>query len=138
VHEVRSKGAPVAPGTVLEPSKNKKTSSTSSKRGTRIPDNFTVTEEMRAWAREHVPYLAGAGETEKFVDYWRSRAGAAAVKLDWVAAWRNWMRNAAERAGPSRPSVNGTKPSTTNLKVQAGLDLAAKLDGLDERKEITR
>lgn len=70
------------------------------KRGTRIPENFTVTDEMRAWAREHVPQLAGAGETEKFVDYWRAAAGHTSVKLDWAAAWRNWMRKAAERLPP--------------------------------------
>jgi len=67
------------------------------KRGTRIPDDFTVTPEMAAWAREHVPQLAGKGETEKFIDYWRAASGRNAVKRDWVAAWRNWMRNAAER-----------------------------------------
>lgn len=67
------------------------------KRGTRLPEDFTVTPEMRKWAQEHVPQLAGKRETEKFIDHWRSASGQNAVKRDWVAAWRNWMRNAVDR-----------------------------------------
>lgn len=67
------------------------------KRGTRIPDDFTVTPEMTKWAQQHVPQLAGKRETEKFVDHWHAASGQNAVKRDWVAAWRNWMRNAADR-----------------------------------------
>lgn len=110
VHEVRSKGATGAPGTVLEPSvePSKTTSTKSSKRGTRIPDDFTVTPEMRRWAQEHVGQLAGRGETENFIDYWRSATGRNATKLDWVAAWRLWMRNAANRL------PNGRAPTKAN------------------------
>lgn len=68
--------------------------------GTRIPEDFKITDEMASWAREHVPQLAGAGETERFIDYWKSKPGAAGRKTDWVATWRNWMRTAAERNHP--------------------------------------
>lgn len=27
-----------------------------------------------------------------FRDYWRGRAGHAAVKVDWSSTWRNWCR----------------------------------------------
>lgn len=73
------------------------------KRGTRIPDDFTVTPEMTAWAKERVPQLQGANETEKFINYWRAATGRTATKLDWVATWRNWMLNAAERTNGRRP-----------------------------------
>jgi len=106
VHEVRLKGATGAPGTVLEPSL--KSSTKTSKRGTRIPDDFKVTPEMHAWAKEHVPELGGLRETEKFVNYWRAKSGAGATKLDWPATWRNWMLTAAERLAPR----NGHKPYT--------------------------
>ncbi|WEX79280.1 hypothetical protein PYH37_004466 [Sinorhizobium numidicum] len=38
-------------------------------------------------------------EFEKFRDYWTAKAGRDAVKLDWPATWRNWIRNAG-RAPP--------------------------------------
>jgi len=115
VHEVRSKGASGAPGTVLEPSLTSSTKKSSSerKRGTRIPDDFKVTPEMHAWAKEHVPELGGLRETEKFINYWRAKSGASATKLDWPATWRNWMLTAAERLAPRsghKPYTNPTDP----------------------------
>lgn len=70
------------------------------KRGERIPDDFSVTAEMVAWAREHVPHVDGRHETAKFADYWRAKAGRDACKLDWPATWRNWMRRAGEQQAP--------------------------------------
>lgn len=76
-------------------------------RGSRIPDDFSVTPAMVAWARERCPNVDGRLETEKFVNYWQSKAGRDATKLDWTATWRNWMLNAkptyGARASPGRP-----------------------------------
>lgn len=91
-----------------ERDKPKKTTSSSGarKRATRIPDDFAITSEMVAWAREHVPGLIDAGlgnrETDKFVNYWHAKSGKDATKIDWPATWRNWMLTAAERAGPKQ------------------------------------
>lgn len=93
------------------------------KRGTRLPDDFTVTPEMVAWARENTPGVNGSYETAKFVDYWRAKAGRDATKTDWVGTWRNWMRKASERAGPSAIAA---RPSTTDQRVGAALALAEK------------
>ncbi len=44
---------------------------------------------------------------DTFRDFWISKSGATAIKLDWQATWRNWVRN--EKRGyfkggkPSRP-----------------------------------
>jgi hypothetical protein len=94
----KTTGDPVngAPGTVQEPSvepSDKKTSS--SKRGTRLPDDFAATPEMVAWARANTPGV-GARETDAFIDYWRAQPGQRGVKTDWPATWRNWMRRAQE------------------------------------------
>ncbi len=35
-------------------------------------------------------------EIAKFRDYWRSKTGANATKIDWQATWRNWVRKAIE------------------------------------------
>jgi hypothetical protein len=69
------------------------------KRGTRLPDDWTVTDEMKRWVAENCPELRkipgeGTRQCESFVDYWRGRTGAGATKLDWLGTWRNWMRRA--------------------------------------------
>jgi hypothetical protein len=55
-------------------------------------------------------------ETNKFRDYWISKAGAGGVKRDWSATWRNWCRNVIERrggkAGKPNPVRDDGKPQT--------------------------
>lgn len=74
--------------------------SLSRKNGTRLPDDFAVTEAMREWAAEHTPHVAAERELARFCDYWRSKPGKDGRKLDWPATWRNWMRTAEDRQGP--------------------------------------
>lgn len=82
------------------------------KRGTRIPDDFTPDESMRSWYRDNIgAAVNGVLEHEKFMDYWRSRSGQIAVKKDWPAAWRNWMRSALERAPRDYRTTGGPKPA---------------------------
>lgn len=77
------------------------TTPTSRSRGSRIPEPFILTAEMRDWAREHHPDVDAIAETQSFVDHFRGVAGRNGVKLDWVATWRNWIRRANQ--------YNGTK-----------------------------
>jgi hypothetical protein len=79
-------------------------------RGTRIPDDFHVTADMVAWARETAPDVDGRRETEKFIDYWRAKPGAAGRKLDWVATWRVWLRTEQDRTERGRARAS---PATT-------------------------
>jgi len=68
------------------------------KKGTRVPDPFPITDDLRRWFREKfgwVPRRVAMEEHEQFLDYWRSKSGVAASKLDWPATWRNWMRTAS-------------------------------------------
>lgn len=84
------------------------------KRATRLPDDFAVTDEMKAWFAEHCPGVDGPGQTEKFIDYWRAKPGKDGTKLDWTATWRNWMRTAAERTGNGAPGRTGSAVATRN------------------------
>lgn len=95
-----------------------KASSSRSKRGTRIPADFTVTPDMIAWAQEKAANVDGPRETAKFINYYQGIAGAKGVKLDWVATWRNWMLNAAERAPNTKPTT-GDKMRDTFARGQA-------------------
>ena len=94
--DLRKDGRPLAE--ILRAGLTPKAVAKRSPRASRIPDDFQVTPEMIAWARENTPSV-GRRETEDFIDYWHSASGANARKLDWVATWRNWMRKAEVRSG---------------------------------------
>lgn len=64
------------------------------KRGSRIPEPFLLTSEMRDYGRQKRPDIDLDLETERFVNYWRAAAGRTATKLDWIAAWRTWILGA--------------------------------------------
>lgn len=109
-------------------------------RGTRIPEDFALTEEMREWGRKHCPHIKDPEEaTAEFVDYWLSEPGAKAKKLDWVRTWQNRMRELERRARDRLPAQrNGTipspRPSTTTRIVDQGVELIRKMaeeDGVD-------
>jgi hypothetical protein len=57
------------------------------------PPDFQITPTMRAWAIAQVPTVDIETQTPRFIDYWTAHPKLTA---DWVAAWRNWMRKAAE------------------------------------------
>lgn len=55
-----------------------------------IPDPFLLTEEMRTWFNEQgFKFIEVRSATAEFVDYWRGKGTA---MKDWVATWRNGMR----------------------------------------------
>jgi len=85
--------------TEIEPQEEKKVS----KRGTRLPENFNG--DFKFAEASGLSHSQAQTELAKFRDYWMAKAGAAGVKLDWNATWRNWVRTAAERlprAGPTK------------------------------------
>lgn len=145
-HQVGPKVPQQHPRSSPEDQKKNKTPSVSAaaKRGTRIPDDFEPTEAMKTWfiGKGYSKLFRGAAEHEKFVDFWRAKPGDGGVKLDWVATWRNWMREAAERAErrgampisappgtslmPSSGAPSYSTTSTTNKRVLEGLALAEK------------
>lgn len=45
-------------------------------------------------------------ELQKFINYWLSKPGRDAVKLDWNRTFDNWIINASERTNHVRPSVS--------------------------------
>ena len=63
------------------------------KRGTRLAQDWVLPKEWKAWAMQARPSLNIDETAESFRDFWHSKAGATAVKLDWQATWRNWVRN---------------------------------------------
>lgn len=84
---------------------------TKSGRGSRLPDAWPLTDELRAIASEtraeaNLPPINVDLEHSKFLDYWHAKAGQDGRKASWLATWRNWCRNA--RTGhPGRSGAFG-------------------------------
>jgi len=60
---------------------------------TPAPENFKVTEKLEFWANKKGFTGNLFKETEKFLDYHRAKGN---LYVDWIAAWRNWIRKAIE------------------------------------------
>jgi hypothetical protein len=57
-----------------------------------VPNDFLITDAMLEWAKPfEIENLTQ--ETEKFLDYHRSKSSQF---NDWIAAWRNWIRNSVK------------------------------------------
>lgn len=87
-------------------------------RGTRIHEDFTVTDEHRRIARDEglpSPDL----EVARFIDHWRGKAGKDGVKMDWDATFRNWLRNAKSFGRPAAQTA-GFTPSPSRYSEVTG------------------
>lgn len=76
------------------------------KRGTRLQTMFVVTDEMIAWAKQKHPLVDIDTQTDAFIDYWTAQPGQKGVKSDWVATWRNWIRNSRPTLKPVAADPN--------------------------------
>jgi uncharacterized protein YdaU (DUF1376 family) len=78
-------------------------------RGTRLPQDWTPSQADVDHARaKGLQENEIENESAKFRDYWISKAGQSAVKLDWAATWRNWIASYLER----RPRQAGRSNTT--------------------------
>jgi hypothetical protein len=71
------------------------------KRATRLPVDWVLPGSWGKWALDQGYSEASIRlEADKFRDFWCSKAGKDATKLDWLMTWRNWMRNSSSSRGP--------------------------------------
>jgi hypothetical protein len=61
-------------------------------RGTRLPTDFSLSDEWVGFCRQHRPELDPRETFDGFRDYWIAQPGQKGVKTDWTATWRNWVR----------------------------------------------
>jgi hypothetical protein len=91
-----------------------------SKRGSRLPDQFFLTADLRAWARDRRPDVDVTLETEKFCNHFRSAPGQKGVKLDWTLTWKNWVLGAnGNGANRQHQSTEGRATTTDRLRATA-------------------
>lgn len=94
---------------ILEPEptlKKKTTNVVQKKTGSRLPEDWRLPDEGRRFAQTlGLTDSAIDFEAGKFRDYWISVSGSKATKLDWIATWRNWIRN-NHQAQPKQASLD--------------------------------
>ena len=94
-------------------------------RGSRIDPEWKLTPDMGNYGRSRGLHRREVEqEAEKFRNYWTAKPGAAGVKLDWPATWRNWCISAAERLGRVPPQDPNTPPAVAELYRQTWENLA--------------
>src|SRR5690606_12878730 len=83
-------------------------------RGSRLPADWELPPEWGRWACEEFGISPGPVRIEaaKFRDYWISKTGQQATKLDWQATWRNWCRTAFTKAGGRSIAAPSTRQPT--------------------------
>lgn len=64
-------------------------------RGTRLPKGWEPDPTIATLIG--LDHDRAADQLDRFRDYWNSKAGKDARKVDWTGTWRNWCRNALER-----------------------------------------
>lgn len=93
----------------------KKAKRSKANRGCRLPADFEPDYDFAI--AEGLPPERVKVEIAKFRDYWRSKAGANATKIDWQATWRNWVRRTIENL--EKGKIYG-KPSNEKTEHQRG------------------
>jgi hypothetical protein len=78
--------------------------------GTRIADDFAITDALRTWARIEVPGLDIDTATKQFVLHFQAASGQVSRKVRWDAAWKKWMvtdnqRNQTRNGRATKPPV---------------------------------
>lgn len=79
---------------------------TKSKRGTRLPNPFGISDEMRDWCIDRgISESQARSSHATFCRYWWSKAKDN-TKLDWFMTWQNWLTkdypNAGQRESPGK------------------------------------
>lgn len=133
VQNLHPDGADVCTLTVIEPSlepsvisslSHKPKSETATKapappKASRLPADWRPSAADLAWAAANVPDVDPADATARFCDYWQAASGANARKIDWSAAWRNWLRNAADRRQSLKPTAAAPRQvDATTARIQ--------------------
>jgi hypothetical protein len=78
-------------------------------RGTRLPSDWVLPDEWREFAKAEKRWSDSdvSAEANQFRDYWVALSGSKAVKSDWLATWRNWVRRSNRKANAASNPMAG-------------------------------
>jgi hypothetical protein len=118
----------------IEESNSEREAPKRNSRGQRLPDDWAPTAIDHAISHEMLGPDRARSELEKFRDHWKQQPGSKGVKLDWDAAWRNWIRRAAEYRGGTngQRNFNETRRSASDNLLAGFARVAANIAGDDQ------
>ncbi|EHD12899.1 hypothetical protein CIN_21450 [Commensalibacter intestini A911] len=104
----------------------------STKKGSRLPDDWMPTENDIAYAQNL--NLDPEKIAEDFCDWWHAKAGAGARKTDWSLTWKTWCRRENEKNQEKQQRFNAyNQPRKSNLeRIGEKIDRAAEHYGVDD------
>ena len=86
-----------------EEEKTEEAPSAQSPRGTALPKDWELPGDWRTWAEGARPDVDVLTVADSFRDYWVAKPGKDGRKADWLATWRNWVRNQRSGGNCARP-----------------------------------
>jgi hypothetical protein len=104
------------------PSAKKTTRKKPKTKGTRLSKEWRPSVKLLEWAANKREDLDLEDTVENFIDYWISKTGQAATKLDWDATFRSWVRN--ERQGNIRSGKRETTVQARTRRNRAAIEAA--------------
>lgn len=91
-------------------------------KASRLSEDWLPSESLIAWARKDFPLVDLQLETDKFIDYWLSRADKGAIKLSWERTFRNWIRQASSSYRSKRETHKRSDQFDFNNAVKSSFD----------------
>lgn len=85
---------------ILNPEPLQEQRRTPASRASRLTEE-SLPPDWKAFCQTDRPDLDPERVFAKFSDYWRAKPGKAGQKLDWLATWRNWVREERKANGNS-------------------------------------
>lgn len=96
--------------------------------GTRLPSDWVMTEDMEAFCKTERPDLNPKDVAARFADYWHGMAGAKGRKADWMATWRNWVRNEKKPPASALNQAETPYQRSMRLRMQEAAPESARKD----------
>jgi hypothetical protein len=93
----------------------------SSPRATRLSPDLTLPDDWSSFCQTERPDLDPAKTFDKFRDYWTAKAGKDGAKLDWLATWRNWVREERKQFPPAKQAT-GKHAGFSQLNYREGIE----------------
>lgn len=104
--------------------------------GTRIPPEWQPTLDLISWVKTECPSVDGRSETANFKDWWAAENGSHAIKRDWNAAYRTWMRRAQKDYDIRSPRRDRKPDQRTNAATERLNDSMATIAHLEALERI--
>lgn len=93
--------------------------------GTRLPRGWVLPKRWGVWALQEAPAWDAQrvrAVADKFRDHWHGKAGKDARKADWLATWRNWVREELQREKRGGGSGKIDQRAETVAGLTGGID----------------